>query len=69
MLSALPPRKQRKVLAGLLQALQDDVKALLAKRHEFESLNDPYAVAAWRGDLLVQRARLKWLREVDGQTP
>ena len=30
-----------------------------------ESSDNPFALTAWRGDMLVQRARLKWLREVE----
>lgn len=65
MLRALPPKQQRAVVERLRRGLEDDLEEVRAKRAEFESLNDPCAVAAWRGDLLVQRARLKWLREVE----
>jgi DNA-binding PadR family transcriptional regulator len=67
MLSALPPRKRREVIADLIRALEDDLEDVSAARSRFESLDDPFALAAWRGDLLVQRARLKWLREVEKQ--
>jgi DNA-binding PadR family transcriptional regulator len=67
MLSALPPGRRRAVVAHMRRALEDDLEDVSARRPEFESLEDPYALAAWRGDLLVQRARLRWLREVEGQ--
>ena len=65
MLGALPPGQRRRVIANFRRALEDDLKEVTSKRTEFASLHDPYAVAAWRGDLLVQRARLQWVREVE----
>jgi len=65
MLGALPAGQRREVVARLIRALEDDIEGVMARRAEFESLDDPYALDAWRGDLLVQRARLKWLKEVE----
>ncbi len=69
MLNALPRQKQREVIENLRRALEDDLEDVMAKREEFELLDDPHALAAWRGDLLVQRARLKWLKEVEAHLP
>lgn len=65
MLGALPPNKRREVVAALRRALEEDLEDVMTKRKEFESSDSPYALAAWRGDLLVQRARLKWLKDVE----
>ncbi len=68
MLNALPPKQRPAVITKLRQALENDLAELMQLGKELKSRPaEPTILAAWRGDLLVQRARLQWLREVEQQ--
>ncbi len=64
-IGALPTRERKPALRRIREELERDLQAVEASRGRAESIDDPHLLSAWRGDLLVQRARLEWVREIE----